>query len=68
MMFTLGQLLFILSLGWCGWLWLEAKVLRPTKAATAQARTKVAKAKAKAKVAHPRSRKRTTPARRRARA
>lgn len=66
MMFTLGQLLFILSLGWCGWLWLEAKVLRPTKAATAQARTKVAKAQAK--VAHPRSRKRTTPARRRARA
>lgn len=59
MTFTIGQLLFVAALVWFGWLWLEARVIRPAKAAADQARTKVAKTV---------NRKRTTPARRRARA
>jgi hypothetical protein len=48
MLIFIGQILFTLSLAYLGWLWFEAKVIRPTRAAAAKAR------KTAARVRHPR--------------
>jgi hypothetical protein len=48
MLIFIGQILFTLSLAYLGWLWFEARVIRPTKAATAKAK------RAASKVRHPR--------------
>lgn len=48
MLIFIGQILFTISLAYLGWLWFEAKVIRPTRAAAAKAK------RAATKVRHPR--------------